>query len=136
MVPDYVDRIAAGVGITLVLLAASVVFGFLMAVPLGLFQVIGPWPLAWASRAFCTPIRGTPILLQLWFIYYGLGSLFPQIDGIRATWIWPYLREAWPYGLLAFTFSFAGYEGEVMRGAFAGVPRRELEAGRSFGMSG
>lgn len=133
-VPDYTGRIAEGIGVTLAMLAGSVILGFLMAVPLGLFQVTGPWPLAWASRGFCTLIRGTPILLQLWFIYYGIGSLFPQIDGIRETWIWPWLREAWPYGLVALTLSFAGYEGEVMRGAFAGVPRGELEAGRSFGM--
>jgi len=43
--------------------------------------------------------------------------------------------KAWPYGFAALTISFAGYEGEVMRGAFAGVPRGELEAARAYGMS-
>jgi len=68
-------------------------------------------------------------------LYYGLGSLFPQIPGIRDSWLWPYLRQAWPYGLTALTFSFAGYEAEVMRGAFAGTPKGQLEAGRAFGMT-
>jgi polar amino acid transport system permease protein len=86
------------------------------------------------SQGFCTIIRGTPLLLQLWLLYYGLGSLFPQIPQIRDSFLWPYLREAWPYGVLALTLSFAGYEGEVMRGAFAGIPPGELEAARAYGM--
>jgi polar amino acid transport system permease protein len=106
----------------------------LFAVPLGLVQVTGPKPLALLAKGFCTTIRGTPLLLQLWLLYYGLGSLFPQIPQIRDSFLWPYLREAWPYGVLALTMSFAGYEGEVMRGAFAGIPPGELEAAHSYGM--
>lgn len=132
--PDYQDRIIRGVGVSLLLLVSTAALGFMLAVPLGLAQVAGPWPLAWAARGFCTVIRGTPLLLQLWLLYYGLGSLFPQFPEIRQSFLWPYLREAWPYAVLALTLSFAGYEGEVMRGAFAGVPRGELEAGRAFGM--
>jgi len=113
---------------------ATCFLGFLLAVPLGLVQVTGPKPLAMLSQGFCTIVRGTPLLLQLWLLYYGLGSLFPQIPQIRDSFLWPYLREAWPYGVLALTLSFAGYEGEVMRGAFAGIPYGELEAARSYGM--
>ena len=96
-----------------------------------------PGRAGWPGRrsAFCTIIRGTPLLLQLWLLYYGLGSLFPQFPWIRHSELWPYLRQAWPYAVLSLTLSFAGYEGEVMRGAFAGVPRGQLEAARAFGMS-
>ena len=87
------------------------------------------------AQAFCTVIRGTPLLLQLWLLYYGLGSLFPQFPWIRQSELWPYLRQAWPYAVLSLTISYAAYEGEVMRGAFAGVPRGQLEAARAFGMS-
>ena len=132
--PDYWQLLAEGVGITLMILVSTVIIGFLLAVPLGLFQVTGPWPLAMLCRVFCTIIRGTPLLLQLWLLYYGLGSLFPQIPGIQDSFLWPYLREAWPYAVLALSMSFAGYEGEVMRGAFAGVPGGELEAARAYGM--
>ncbi len=45
------------------------------------------------------------------------------------------LRSGWPYALMVFTLNFAGYEGEVMRGAFASVPKGELEAARAFGMA-
>jgi polar amino acid transport system permease protein len=77
--------------------------------------------------------------LQLWLIYYGLGSLFPKIamfyPAFREDFMWLIRLDAFWYALLAFTLSFAGYEGEIMRGAFLGVPRGELEAARAFGMS-
>ncbi|MXN44668.1 ABC transporter permease subunit [Shinella kummerowiae] len=134
-VPKYSDRLVHGVGVTLLMLFSTSILGFFLAVPIGLVQVTGPWPLKVAARVFCTVIRGTPLLLQLWLLYYGLGSLFPQFPGIRSSFLWPYLREAWPYGVAALTLSFAAYEGEVMRGAFAGVPPGELEAARAYGMS-
>lgn len=132
--PTYGGLILSGLWKTILILVSTAVLGFLLAVPLGLAQVAGPWPLAMAARTFCTVIRGTPLLLQLWLLYYGLGSLFPLIPEIRDSFLWPYLRQAWPYAVLALTLSFAGYEGEVMRGALAGVPRGELEAGRAYGM--
>ncbi len=133
-VPKYTGQLAAGIGQSLILLFTTSAVGFLLALVLGLVQVTGPKPLKWLANGFCTIIRGTPLLLQLWLLYYGLGSVFAQFPEIRSSFLWPYLRQAWPYGFLALTISFAAYEGEVMRGAFAGVPKGELEAGRAFGM--
>lgn len=133
--PQYAGALARGVGVTLLMLVSTAILGFILAVPIGLVQVTGPWLLSLPAQGFCTVIRGTPLLLQLWLLYYGLGSLFPQFPEIRQSFLWPYLREAWPYGVAALTLSFAAYEGEVMRGAFAGVPPGELEAARAFGMS-
>ena len=132
--PEYMPKFAQGLLLTVELLVLSIFFGMLLAIPIGLVQVTGPRPLAWLAKAFCTIIRGTPLLIQLWLIYYGLGSLFPFIPGIRESMLWPILREAFPYALFAFTISVAGYEGEVMRGAFRGVPKGELEAARAIGM--
>ena len=91
------------------------------------------------ARGFCTFIRGTPLLIQIWLLYYGVGSLFPQIGlafpSFKQNFMWLIRLDAYYYVLFAFTISFAGYEGEVMRGAFLGVPKGELEAGRAFGMS-
>lgn len=133
--PRYWPLAIQGIWRTLWLLAITCLLGIMLAIPLGLAQAAGPRFLAVPARAFCTVIRGTPLLLQLWLLYYGLGSLFPQMPWIRDSFLWPYLRQAWPYGVLALTLSYAGYEGEVMRGAFAGVPRGQLEAARAFGMS-
>ncbi|MCO5081920.1 MAG: ABC transporter permease [Rhizobiaceae bacterium] len=133
--PNYIGLALQGLWRTIWLLVVTCALGLALAIPLGLAQVTGPWFLGLPAKAFCTVIRGTPLLLQLWLLYFGLGSLFPQFPWIRESFLWPYLRQAWPYGVLALTLSYAGYEGEVMRGAFAGVARGQLEAARAFGMS-
>jgi polar amino acid transport system permease protein len=133
-VAEYTPKFIEGLWITIKLLVLSIVFGMAMATPIGLVQVTGPKILSWMARAFCTVIRGTPLLIQLWLIYYGLGSVFPSIPGIRESFIWPVLREAFPYAVFAFSISVAGYSGEVMRGAFKSVNKGELEAARAFGM--
>jgi len=133
-VPNYYVLALLGLWRTIWILVVTCVLGFLLAVPLGLAQAAGPAVLAWPALAFCSVIRGTPLLLQLWLLYYGVGSMFPQYPWIRHSELWPYLRQAWPYAVVGLSLSFAGYEGEVMRGAFAGVPRGQLEAARAFGM--
>ena len=132
--PKYAPLMAEGIWRTIWLLILSTVLGMMLAIPLGLAQAAGPWYLAAPARIFCTVIRGTPLLLQIWLLYYGLGSLFPQFPWIRQSDLWPILRQAWPYALLALTLSYAGYEGDVMRGAFRSVPRGQLEAARAMGM--
>ena len=134
-IADYYPAIMSGLWRSIALLVSTFIIGFLIAIPLGLVQVTGPKYLAIPARGFCSLIRGTPLLLQIWLLYYGLGSIFPSIGWLRSSPIWPYLMEAWPYAFLALTLSVAAYEGEVMRGAFAGVPKGELEAARAFGMS-
>lgn len=143
--PQYALMFLKGIVNTLIVLAVSVVFGFLLAIPIGLVQVTGPAPLAWLARGFCTVIRGTPLLVQLWLFYYGIGEFLPLIPrdvwnsdilfGLSGITVKDILVSAWPFALLAFTLNFAGYEGEIMRGAFAGVPKGELEAAKAFGMS-
>ncbi len=134
-IPEYLPRFADGLFITVQLLILSIIIGMSFAIPLGLAQVTGPKWLGALARGFCTVVRGTPLLIQLWLLYYGLGSLFPMIPGIRESFLWPILRDAFPFALLAFSISVAGYEGEIMRGAFKSVPKGELEAARAFGMS-
>ena len=131
---EYWPLLLKGIWTSIWILVVTTVLGFLLSIPLGLAQAVGPWWLAKPALAFCTIIRGTPLLLQLWLLYYGLGSLFPQYPWIRQSDLWPILRQAWPYAVLALTLSFAGYEGEIMRGAFKGVPRGQLEAAKAMGM--
>ena len=89
----YFPALVWGLVVTIELLVLSVVFGMLGAVPIGLAQVTGPWFLSMPARGFCTIIRGTPLLIQVWLLYYGLGSLFPMMPSIRHSFIWPVLRE-------------------------------------------
>ena len=131
---EYLPKFIEGIVVTLQLLGLSIVIGMTLAIPIGLVQVTGPRWLAVLARMFCTAIRGTPLLIQLWLLYYGLGALFPLVPEIRQSFLWPILRDAFPYAVLAFALSVAAYEGEVMRGAFKSVPKGELEAARAFGM--
>ncbi|MFT5259241.1 MAG: polar amino acid transport system permease protein [Saprospiraceae bacterium] len=134
-VSDYLPKFLEGTWITIQLLGLSLFFGLILATLLGLAQVTGPRPLAMLARGFCTVIRGTPLLIQLWLVYYGLGSLFPSMPGIRESFLWPVLRQAFPYAVFAFTISVAAYSGEVMRGAFNSVSKGELEAAKAYGMT-
>lgn len=132
--PKYTPLILRGIWTTAWLTVVTMGLGMMLAIGLGIAQAAGPWWLAWPARTFCTVIRGTPLLLQLWLLYFGLGSFFPQFPWIRESDLWPILRQAWPYAVLALTLSVAGYEGEVMRGAFKGVAHGQLEAARAMGV--
>ena len=133
--PEYAPQLLQGLWLTIQLLVMSMVFGMILAVPVGLVQVIGPKWLGAIAKGYCTLMRGTPLLVQLWLLYFGLGSVFAAYPEIRQSSFWPILREGYFYAILAFTLNEAGYGGEIMRGAFLSVPKGELEAARAFGMS-
>ena len=135
IVTPYAGLLATGLWWTLVMFVGSSILSLTFGIGFALVLLYAPWFWALPVRFLTWLLMGTPLLLQLWLLYYGLGSLFPQFPWIRESWLWPYLRQAWPYGVLSLTLSYAGYEGEVMRGAFAGVPNGQLEAARAFGMS-
>ncbi len=133
--PKYLPQFGHGLLLTIALVIAAMVFGLLLAIPLGLAQVAGPPWLRRMARGYCTLMRGTPLLVQLFILYYGLGSLFAGYPELRQSFMWPVLREGIYYAFLALILNEAGYLGEIMRGAFLSVSRGELEAARAFGMS-
>lgn len=133
--PEYLPLLIQGLWLTIQLLVLSMVFGLILAVPVGLVQVTGPRWLARIAGGYCTLMRGTPLLVQLWLLYFGLGSVFSTFPEIRQSVFWPILREGYFYAILAFTLNEGGYGGEIMRGAFLSVPKGELEAARAYGMS-
>ncbi|MDQ0455571.1 ABC transporter permease [Rhizobium paknamense] len=132
---SYWPLLLSGARQTLLLLVISVGFGFLLAIALAFAQVSGGPAVRLLARAYCTFFRGTPLLIQLWLLYYGVGSLLPMIPGLRQSLFWPILREGFFFAAVSFTLNYAAYEAEVLRGALLGVPKGELEAGRAFGMS-
>jgi polar amino acid transport system permease protein len=95
----------------------------------------GALPLRALVKVGCAAIRGTPLLLQLFLAYYGVGSLFASSPWLKASFPGLMRLDAMWYVLLAFTLNFAAHEAEVLRGALLAVPRGELEAARSFGMT-
>jgi polar amino acid transport system permease protein/octopine/nopaline transport system permease protein len=119
------------VPLTLFLTFASSAIGNLLAVPVALARISRNPLLSLPARAFIFTMRGTPLLIQLYFIYYGLGQLIPG-HMMRAL---PFLRDGLWYALFAFSINTAGYTGEILRGAILAVPHGEIEAAHAFGMS-
>ena len=134
-VAEYAPLLIEGFWRTIALVLISGVLGLVLAVPVALAQAAGGRVLASLSRGFTTTIRGTPLLVQIYLLYYGIGDLLSGVPEIRQSFLWPYLREGFWYAVAAFTISVAAYEGEILRGGLLAVPRGELEAARAFGMS-
>jgi octopine/nopaline transport system permease protein len=131
MITVVMPQLIAAVPLTLFLTFASSIIGNLLAVPIAVAR-LSPNPLlSFPARAFIFTMRGTPLLIQLFFIYYGLGELIPGW-AMRG---FPFLRDGLWYALFAFSINTAGYTGEILRGAILAVPHGEIEAGRAFGMN-
>ncbi|WP_123194905.1 ABC transporter permease [Pannonibacter phragmitetus] len=131
----YTPLLLSGAWQTVALLGISVSIGFVLAIGLALAQVSGPLWLRLLARGYCGFFRGTPLLIQLWLLYYGVGSLLPMVPGLRGSFLWPILREGFFFAAVSFTLNHAAYQAEILRGALLSVPKGELEAGRAFGMT-
>ena len=116
---------------TLKLLALSLFFGLLAAIPLGLMRV-SKHPLVNVSAWLYTyVIRGTPMLVQLFLIYYGLA----QFEFVRQSIFWPWLSSATFCACLAFAVNTSAYTAEIIAGSLKATPHGEIEAARAVGMS-
>ena len=121
-----------GLWTTLQLVFLSLAVGLAMAVPLAIARssrnplVNGP---VWAYTYF---FRGTPLLVQMFLLYYGLGQLEFMIELSQSL---AFLKDAYWYALVAFTLNTAAYTTEIIRGAIAGTDYGEVEAARACGMS-
>lgn len=122
---------ASGLLTTLQLLAAALVAGLALAVPMGVARAEAPAWLAWPVAAFTFVIRSTPMLVQLFIIYYGLA----QFDAIRDSVLWVGLKSAWFCAVLALALNTAAYTAEIVAGAIRATPAGEIEAARSLGMT-
>jgi arginine/ornithine transport system permease protein len=123
---------AGGLKVCLILLAISVATGFVCALPLAVARVSArPW-LRLPVWLFTYVFRGTPLLVQLFVIYYGLA----QFEAVRNGLLWPLLREAWFCAWLAFALNTTAYTTEIFAGALRATPSGEVDAARAYGLSG
>lgn len=133
VVIDNLDRLMSGTWITVQITVVSLVLGFIIAVPSAAMRLSTNPLLRLPVQGFMFYFRGTPLLVQLFLIYYGSGQLRLPLESV-GLWIW--FREAWFCAVLTLTLNTAAYTAEILRGAIQGVPRGEIEAGRAVGMSG
>ncbi|SIQ97265.1 amino acid ABC transporter membrane protein 2, PAAT family [Rhizobium sp. RU33A] len=127
----YGWRYLDGLATTLMLTFGSITLGALLSVPVT-FARMAPNPiLNTVAYAYVYVFRSTPMLLQIFLIYYGLGSFRPQIEAIG---LWWFFREAWYCALFAMTLNTAAYQAEILRGAIKSVPRGQTEGAKSLGL--
>jgi len=120
-----------GLVTTVQLVFLSLVLGLLIALPLAMMRASQNRWLSIPVWLFTYLFRGTPLLIQLYVIYYGVA----QIEGIQQPFWWDIFREAFYPALLAFTLNTAAYTTEIIRGAIVATPNGELEAAKAYGMS-
>jgi arginine/ornithine transport system permease protein len=120
-----------GLWTTIWLVASALVLGLLLAVPLAILRTSRNPLVSWPVFGFTYFFRGTPLLVQLFMIYYGAA----QFVGLSESFAWALLSQAWFCALLAFTLNTAAYTTEIIRGAIQATPHGEVEAARACGMS-
>lgn len=127
---DYGDRLWDGTLITLKLLFWSSIVGLLLALPLSLARSSRYKRFSVPAYLYIYLFRGTPLLIQLFIIYYGLSQFSWVTDSI----LWNVLGDAEWCGLIGLTLNTAAYTAEILRGGIRAVPRGEIEAAEAFGM--
>ena len=123
-----------GILTTLGLLFSSLGVGAVLALVFALALTSRSWVLRSVVGAYTYVVRGTPLLIQVYLIYYGLG----QLEWIQARWddVWPWTHFKEPFfcALLAFSLNTAGYTAEMLAGAIRETSAGELEAAQAYGM--
>ncbi len=128
---DSLPLYLGGVLVTLKILLISLACGLILAIPLGLMRVSkSPW-VNFPAWLYTYVIRGTPMLVQLFLIYYGLA----QFEAVRDSFMWPYLSSATFCACLAFAINTSAYSAEILAGSLKSTPHGEIEAAKAMGMS-
>lgn len=130
---EFLPALAAGAYLTIVLTVISIAFGFVLAVPLSVARVYGKRT-SWLSLGFTELIRGTPLLAQLFVLYYGL-QLSSWIRELPLVGEGIIPGQAFWVAIIGFTINSAAYQAEYIRSALLSVDRGQLIAGRSIGLS-
>ncbi|MBW8335107.1 cystine ABC transporter permease [Stutzerimonas stutzeri] len=121
LVLDSLPFLLKGAWWTVVLSLGGMFFGLLLGFGLALLRLYAFWPLQWLARVYVSFFRGTPLLVQLFMIYYGLPQLGIQLDPL-------------PAALIGLSLNMAAYTAEILRAAIASIDRGQWEAAASIGM--
>lgn len=127
----YWPELLSGVWLTIQLVTIAGILGLFLAVPVALARLSENRLIFGVATGYSLFFRGTPLLVQFFLIYFGLG----QFELVRASFLWPFMREAYVCALLTLVLNTAAYSGEIVRGGILSVPRGEIEAARACGMS-
>lgn len=130
----HLPALARGAWLTIWLTMAGIAFGFVLAVPLSVGRVYGGRWLRWLSLSYTELIRGTPLLAQLFVLYFGLPltQIIRELPGIG---VGPIPAQAFWVAVIGFTLNSAAYQSEYIRSALESVDAGQLTAARAVGLS-
>ncbi len=128
---DNLPLYLQGLRTTIVLVISSLLVGLCLAIPIALLASSKNKWVAALPKAYIYFFRGTPLLVQMFMIYHGMG----QFEAVRESILWVIFQHAWACALVAFALNTAGYTGEILRGTIEQTPYGEVEAAKSVGMS-
>ena len=120
-----------GLWTTIWLVSLSLVIGLGLAIPIALLATSKNTWIRALPKAYIYFFRGTPLLVQMYMIYHGMG----QFVLLRESFLWVIFQEAWACALIAFALNTAGYTAEILRGTIEQTAYGEIEAARACGMS-
>ncbi|MDQ0467239.1 ABC transporter permease [Labrys wisconsinensis] len=129
---DTMGQLLAVLPVTLGLFVLSISAGGLLALGITWMRVSGHPVLDRLARGYIYIFRGSPLLIQMFLVYYGLG----QFAFVRQSVLWPLLREPFFCATLSLALCTAAYTAEIFRGGLLAVPGQQIEAARACGMSG
>ncbi|WBA83309.1 arginine ABC transporter permease ArtM [Endozoicomonas sp. GU-1] len=128
---DYLPELLKGLGTTLELTLASLFTGLVLAILFTLVLALKVRPLTWLVKLQILLFTGTPLLIQIFLIYYGPA----QFDAIRNSVLWPWLSQPWFCAMLALALNSAAYSTLLFKGAIDAVPSSDREACMALGMT-
>ena len=143
----YAPAYLQGLGVTLSLVTIAMVLGAILSIPVAYGRMSSNRILSGFAYCYVYFFRGTPLLVQTFLVYYGVGSFRPQLsefgiylpvisDGLtfaRFT-LWDFFKDAFNCGVFAFALNTAAYQAEILRGAIESVPRGQWEGAASLGL--
>lgn len=132
LIETYGPRYWNGLKTTLILVAISIFLGALLSLPVALARMSDNRFINNIAYAYVYFFRGTPLLAQVFLIYYGFGTFRPVLESLG---LWGFFREAWYCAILAFTLNTAAYQAEILRGAILSVPKGQWEGAHALGLS-
>lgn len=124
-------EVTAGLDNTLLLLIISLPIGFVLSLVFALGRVSSNKFISKPIASYIFVIRGTPLLVQIYLIYFGLGS----IKFIRESFLWYLLKEPFWCGVLALTINTVAYGSEIFRGGIQSVTKGQVESGKALGFN-
>ena len=123
--------ILQGIDETLILIFLSLILGFFISIPFALARISSIKILSRSVYYYIFIIRGTPLLVQIYLIYFGLGS----IKAIRESFLWILLKEPFWCGVIALVINTVAYTTEIFRGGIQSITKGQIESCKSLGMN-